>query len=72
MRLRLPQLYSMALLSTDMMTVRYADEAAAPEGERASDAHQARWRSIPITALMNTAAMPTGIAIFQPMFMSWS
>ena len=29
-------------------------------------------RNIPITAFTNTAAIPTGIAIFQPMFMSWS
>src|SRR5262249_52766958 len=27
---------------------------------------------IPNTALMTTAAIPTGIAIFHPMFMSWS
>ena len=29
-------------------------------------------RVIPSTALMSTAAMPTGMAIFHPIFMSWS
>jgi len=28
--------------------------------------------TIPSSALITTATMPTGIAIFQPMFMSWS
>ena len=28
--------------------------------------------TMPSTALIITAPMPTGIAIFQPMFMSWS
>ena len=27
---------------------------------------------IPSTALISTAAIPTGMAIFHPMFMSWS
>ena len=32
----------------------------------------AECRSMPISALTNTAAIPTGIAIFHPIFMSWS
>ena len=52
--------------------VIFAARGGPGRGENARPAAYAGLPIIPSSALISTAAMPTGTAIFQPTFINWS